>query len=63
MKQTSSSSADEQDNAGLSDVTTLVKAVEKRFGWRLHVGFHTVLAERAFKLIGQEGWTDDRANG
>ncbi len=40
-----------------SDVTKLVRAVERRFGLRLHVGFHTVLAERAFKLLGQHGAT------
>ncbi len=41
--------------SGSDDVTDLVRAVERRFGLRLHLGFHTVLAERAFKLVGQHG--------
>ena len=59
-----SSEATREQGAGsgepVSDVTQLVTAVEKRFGLRLHVGFHTVLAERAFRLVGQFGATRKR---
>jgi chemotaxis protein methyltransferase CheR len=38
-----------------SDVSALVSAVEQRFGLHLHEGFHTVLADRAFRLVGSLG--------
>ncbi|MGQ0508241.1 MAG: CheR family methyltransferase [Myxococcaceae bacterium] len=51
------SSGEDARSEDSSDVTELVRAVEKRFGLRLHVGFHTVLAERAFLLLGHHGAT------
>jgi len=38
-----------------AEVTALVTAVERRFGLRLHEGFHTVLADRASRLLEDHG--------